>query len=817
MDKNASDNQTLPMPLTRDAVMRRRYEAISAGVIVFDPVGIMIYANRQAEAILGLSWAEMAGSCCVDPHWKSFDADGNALEPANFPNFLSAASGKPVHNRVIGLRRCPEQSLRWLLVNASPVVDPQTQAVQEVIITLNDITELRRTEEALRDSERRLVFALQSIHAGEWELNLQDRSVRFSSRCANIFLGEAATIPLQSCYDRVLEYVVAEDREHVRQVITAAIRERNAFDVEGRIRRADGMERWIRVSGRPCANGDEVTALVGVTIDITEHKLAEIAKHQSMVRSHEALVNEIVENLDLLYCFVGSDLKYKAFNRRQADFIKMLHGTEIIREENYLSFITSDSDRRIVEENLRRALTGEVFTAEHFFGLEGGVCKCLEAVHCPIRDANKKIIGVAIYAYDVTERRFAQDLLRSSEARYRQLVEESNFILLQLNEQGEINFLNQFGCELLGCSREAVIGQRFDELFLPDRVFFGVNLKRSFQRLLRRKSATTRRGTLELLTRSNKRIWVDWSYHWEKTVHQSGWSLIAAGFDRTRTIRLQMEEKHGYQRRRRQEVLNEAISGKISPLEFAKRVRAHGLKISYPLLFLLLQPEAHPSPIAGDPDGEEKQRQTDWLIDWLHGSGRDIVWRAPDGIGVLLSLPGTRKKERADWARKRAQEVLGQVMRYLPGLPWKCGVTQSSCGSFSLSDLYFQAQAAAAYGPCFLGERETYHWEDLGSYQLVVKDIHSETTAQFVDAQLGPLLMLASGDGQKELLDTLRELVTLDPLEQIAQRLHVHRGTVRYRRNVLSKLLELDLESGENLLNLSMAVKILDALNRCKT
>ena len=347
MDKNASDNQTLPMPLTRDAVMRRRYEAISAGVIVFDPVGIMIYANRQAEAILGLSWAEMAGSCCVDPHWKSFDADGNALEPANFPNFLSAASGKPVHNRVIGLRRCPEQSLRWLLVNASPVVDPQTQAVQEVIITLNDITELRRTEEALRDSERRLVFALQSIHAGEWELNLQDRSVRFSSRCANIFLGEAATIPLQSCYDRVLEYVVAEDREHVRQVITAAIRERNAFDVEGRIRRADGMERWIRVSGRPCANGDEVTALVGVTIDITEHKLAEIAKHQSMVRSHEALVNEIVENLDLLYCFVGSDLKYKAFNRRQADFIKMLHGTENIREENYLSFITSDSDRRI--------------------------------------------------------------------------------------------------------------------------------------------------------------------------------------------------------------------------------------------------------------------------------------------------------------------------------------------------------------------------------------------------------------------------------------------------------------------------------------
>ena len=228
---------------------------------------------------------------------------------------------------------------------------------------------------------------------------------------------------------------------------------------------------------------------------------------------------------------------------------------------------------------------------------------------------------------------------------------------------------------------------------------------------------------------------------------------------------------------------------------------------------MLLQPEAHLCQFAGDSDGEEKQRQTEWLIDWLHGSGLGIVWRTPDGIGVLLSLPGTGKKEQEAWARKRAREVLGQVVRYLPELPWKCGVTQSSCGEISLADLYFQAQAAVAYGPSFLGERETYHWQDLGSYQLVVRDIHSLATAQFVDSQLGPLLALDKGDGQKELLDTLRELVKLAPLEKIAQRLHVHRGTVRYRRTTLAKLLERDMESGETLLNLSLAVKIWDALN----
>ena len=805
------------MSLTRDAVMKRRYEAISAGVIVFEPAGTLIYANHQAETILGLSWAEMAGASCIDPNWQSFDADGNVLEPANLPNFLSAVSGQPVHNRVIGLRHCSEQLLRWLLVTASPVVDPQTQAVQEVIVTLNDITELRRKEEALRESERRLVFALQSIHAGEWELNLQDQSVHFSSRCADIFLGELSAIPLQSCYGKVLEYVVAEDREHVRQVITAAIRERNAFDVEGRIRRADGVERWLRVSGRPCANGDDVPALVGVTVDITDHKLAEIAKHQAMARSHEILVNEIVENLDLFYCFVGSDLKYKAFNRRQADLIKMLHGTEIFREENCLSFITNDSDRKIVEENLRRALTGEVFTAEHFFGLDSGVYKCIEAVHCPIRDANKTIIGVAIYAYDVSERRFAQDSLAASEFRYRKLVEDSKFVLLQLNERGEITFLNQFGCELLECTREEVTGKRFDELFLPDVVSFGMNLKRGFSRLLRHKPAITRRVTVEMLTRSFKRIWVDWSYHWETIMYQPGGSLVAAGIDVTRTVRTRLEEQHGYQRRRRQEVLNEAISGNISPLEFAKLALKQGLTISYPLLLLLLRPGPRTAELADEREREENQRRLDGLIDWLHGSGRGIVWQAPDGVGVLLTLPGIDRKEQDAWSQKRAREILWQVMRYLPDFSWNCGVTHSEGKLISLAELYFQAQAASVWGEPFLGSRDIYHWRDFGSYQLVVKEIHSETTARFVNTQLGPLLALGKEDLQKELLDTLRELVTLDPLEKIAQRLHVHRGTVRYRRNALSKLLERDLESGSNLLNLSMAVKIWDALNRCKT
>ena len=797
-----------------DSTMRRRYEAIGAGIIVYDSAGAIVYANPMAEKILNLTWNEMHSADSRTSAWKVIDDEGRKVPTDELPNFVTAATGQATHFKVLGLQRNSASPIQWVLVSSAPVVDSQTQSVLEVIVTLIDITAVRGGAEALRESERRLIFALRSIHAGEWELDLQDFGVRYSPRSAGIFLGEPRTVNLYSCFSKVLDYFVGEDRDAVRRAVQEAVQNRQSFDAEGRILRADGMERWVQLTGRPYETDGSVVLLSGIVIDITERKLAELSRRQALIHSHEAVVNEIVKSFGLVYFILDNDLCYTAFNQPQAEIMKRLYGADIALERNYLSYINVSSNRAVLERNLRRALAGEVFTFEHYFIAEGRNRKCLEAVYCSIRNENKQVVGVAVFACDVSERKSMQALLQDSEYRYRKLVEDSNLILLRLNAQGEIVFLNKYGCEFFEYTLAELAGKTLDEALFPNLGSSRQNLKKVFSRIFRNKSAVTRRVIGEMMTRTKNRVWVEWSYHWTSAPDRPDMDLIAAGVDMTRVMQYRMEEKHGYQRRRRQELMNAAISGKLSQKEFFRLSQTLNVTLPSPALCLLLREDGNTAAAGCGANGEENQRQFDSLVDWLHEFEIGTVWQSADGICILLPLPAKSAREQEILARKQAEEILRQVLLYTPGLSWQCGASQAFISAVPLTDLYFQAQAALFFGPALLGFRPTYHWRDLGSYQLLVKDIDSEGTARFIEDQLGPLLHMEKSDTKDELMHTLRELATFEPIGEIAGRLHVHRGTVRYRKAVLAKLLERDLDSVRTMLDLSIAVKIWEARQR---
>ena len=141
-------------------------------------------------------------------------------------------------------------------------------------------------------------------------------------------------------------------------------------------------------------------------------------------------------------------------------------------------------------------------------------------------------------------------------------------------------------------------------------------------------------------------------------------------------------------------------------------------------------------------------------------------------------------------------------------LSFHCGVSHLAVKATTLAELYAQSLAAARYGPTLLGRRAVYHWQDLGAYQFVVRDLHSPMSTQFVKQQLGPILSLRSTNKQSDLLRTLEEIVTHDSVEMIGKRLNIVSKTVRYRKRNLEKLLGVSLDSLETLSSLSLALKI---------
>ena len=798
-----------------DAALWKRYEAIAAGIIVYDQSSRIVFANRKMERILNCSWLDMKGKFLSGSTWKFMDDKGKGISFDTFASSQSLASGRSVNNKILGLKRNPADSVQWLLVNSTPLFAPQTRLISEVIVTVLDITPMRNAAEVLRENEQRLIFALESIHAGEWEFNLQDLSVRYSSRSAEIFLGEERSGSFSSPWNEVVNCFLEEDRETINLSVRAAMERREPFDVTGRILRPDGAERWIQATGRPHELDGRVTTLSGIVIDITEKKQAEILQRQVLLYSHEIVVKEIVESFGLHYFVLDQNMRYVTFNTLHADFMEQLFGAEIAAGHCFLEYVNVDAKKSLMERNLHRALAGEVFSFEHYLTLEGQGFKCLAAIYCPIRNENGQILGVSFFAYDASKPKSAQTLLQASENRYRKLVEDSNLIFLQLNEQGEIQYLNRFGCEFFEYGLAELIGKSFAAALVPSVASSRCDLNKLLPFVLRRRFSGIRRRTCELMTRSKKRVWLEWSYHWAIEPNQSGAILVAAGMDVTREMQVRMEERRGFQRRRRQEILNGAISGKLTAEEFAKLARTNRIPLAYPLLCLLLCPGSLDLNGVSAWLAEKSRRQMNSLVDWLQDFGAGMVWQTADGICLIMPCPEDCSSERDAWMRQKTNEIVQHVMLYAPEIGWQCGASLAAGPAVTLAEVYFQARAALTFGPSLLSTHTIYYWRDLGSYQLLVRDVQTESTGWFITEQLGPLLQLGNAEVQRELLNTLRELGSFDSEEKIARRLHIHRMTVRYRKAALAKLLGCDLNEGKVVMNLAIAVMLWELRKKC--
>jgi len=107
-------------------------------------------------------------------------------------------------------------------------------------------------------------------------------------------------------------------------------------------------------------------------------------------------------------------------------------------------------------------------------------------------------------------RREAEKALAKSEARYRELVEHANSIILRLDSQGRVTFFNEFAEKFLGFSRAEVVGRLAWETFVPTIDDSGRNLKVMLEQLLARPE-DFRYNVNQNVCRDGRRVWIAWT------------------------------------------------------------------------------------------------------------------------------------------------------------------------------------------------------------------------------------------------------------------------------------------------------------------
>jgi PAS domain S-box-containing protein len=128
--------------------------AISEGIVMQDAFGRIIECNGAAERILGLTREQMMGLTSLDPRWQATDAHGALIPGEDHPIRVTLRTGEPQRNFVMGVQR-PDGTRAWVRVNTQPLVRPGEVCPYCVVASFADISESRRAEAALQESEER--------------------------------------------------------------------------------------------------------------------------------------------------------------------------------------------------------------------------------------------------------------------------------------------------------------------------------------------------------------------------------------------------------------------------------------------------------------------------------------------------------------------------------------------------------------------------------------------------------------------------------------------------------------------------------------
>jgi PAS domain S-box-containing protein len=186
----------------------------------------------------------------------------------------------------------------WVLDRGRVVHRGNDGKARRMIGTHADISERKRNEHALRDSEERLQRALEASRLALWDLDLATGEVFLSDTWSEMLGGVRQ--PTRTTFDALTALVPEEDQPRVAAAMGDALRGVTpGYTVEHRVHRTDGKTLWIVSQGRVVERdaGGRARRAVGTNRDVTERQNARAKQLQLESRLREAQKLEAIGTL----------------------------------------------------------------------------------------------------------------------------------------------------------------------------------------------------------------------------------------------------------------------------------------------------------------------------------------------------------------------------------------------------------------------------------------------------------------------------------------------------------------------------------------
>lgn len=471
-------------------------EETPVGVIVRDTTGRLLYCNQAAARIYGrVSRDELLGTRVEDIIHPDF---GKRFREEVFPKLLSGP-----WSREVPIKR-QDGTVVYVTAGANQFRDNEGRVVA-VYSILSDITDLKETEAALRDSQDLLTAVRDSLPANLAVIDATGTIIATNERWKRFSRENGEPDLTRTCeganYLDVCRQATGEDAAEAAEALAGLNSllngEISELEMEYPCAPAGGY-RWFVM--RAAALGEQMGGAVIAHIDITQSKLAEQA-----VRESEAKYHSLVENLDAVVFRIDANLHPIALSG-SLEKLSGYTAEEIEKHPALLGESIHPDDMGKTWERLQMAEALRVPQAvELRIRHRTGVTKWIRGTLTPIFDERGRLLWFDGVLLDITDRRAAEEAAKESQERYKSLVDSLDAVIFRTDARNVPIALYGRVAELTGYTLTEFMQdeQLWTNIVCPDD---REHMRESFGKL----AATGERGAIEMriVRKSGEVRWV---------------------------------------------------------------------------------------------------------------------------------------------------------------------------------------------------------------------------------------------------------------------------------------------------------------------
>ncbi|MHA1486210.1 MAG: PAS domain S-box protein, partial [Promethearchaeota archaeon] len=245
--------------------LERIMETSPAGILSVDTHGQIIYVNSQAEKVLHYPKEELLKKSFIASKFKLIDSEGNPIPKHELPFQIIMQTKKPLFDYHTTFNLAKDKNI-LLSINGTPLIGSNGK-IENIIFTVEDITEKVLTEQKIKDSEEKLRDLLETSTIGVLEIELENNSISYLNPRLLEFIGYQ---DINIVNKKLMDEIIHHDD------LLRLLNSEEGKEIEFRVITNEGKLKWLQ--GKRLNQHDGKGNLISFRLwleDVTEKKIYE--------------------------------------------------------------------------------------------------------------------------------------------------------------------------------------------------------------------------------------------------------------------------------------------------------------------------------------------------------------------------------------------------------------------------------------------------------------------------------------------------------------------------------------------------------------